>query len=391
MEALELYTVGQHDDVYTEELKLNLGPQHPSTHGVLRVELMMDGEIITASRADIGYLHRCAEKIGENVTYLQFTPYTDRMDYLASMNNNLAWSLTVEKLLGVEEEVPERAAWLRVICCELNRIASHLIAFGTYGIDLGANTPFFYAFREREKIMALLERPSGARMLYNYIRPGGVAHDVDETWLDDVLAFCDDFEVRWREYNKVLSYNKIFIERTANIGILPREMALDFGCTGPVLRGSGQRWDLRVDVPYLWPYQEVDFDVPVGEGTHGTLGDCWDRYWVRMREMMESIRIVRQACRAVPDGPHIAKKMERMYKTPLKPEPGEAYLRCENPRGELGFYVVSEGGTSPIRCRARPPSFCNLSALDALLPGCMIADAVAVIGSLDIVLGEVDR
>ena len=389
MEALEMYTAGKRDDVYTEELKLNLGPQHPSTHGVLRVELKMDGEIITDSRCDIGYLHRCAEKIGENVTYLQFTPYTDRMDYLASMNNNLAWSLTVEKLMDVE--APERAQWIRVIVAELNRIASHLIAFGTYGIDIGANTPFFYAFRERETIMALLERPSGARMLYNYVRPGGVAHDVDDQWLADVLSFCDEFEMRWAEYNTLLSHNHIFIQRTANIGVITKEMALAYGCTGPVLRGSGVRWDLRRDAPYLKPYDDIEFDVPVGEGTHGSLGDCWDRYWVRMREMMESVRIIRQACPRVPAGDFMDKKMKGMYKTPLKPPVGEAYMRCENPRGELGFYVVSEGGTSPIRCRARAPSFCNLAILDALLPGTMIADGVAIIGSLDIVLGEVDR
>ncbi len=389
MEALEMYTVDDRSDVYTEELKLNLGPQHPSTHGVLRVELGMDGEIITASRCDIGYLHRCAEKIGENVTYLQFTPYTDRMDYLASMNNNLAWSLTVEKLLG--QEVPERAQWLRMICAELNRIASHLIAFGTYGIDIGANTPFFYAFRERESIMELLERPSGARMLYNYIQPGGVRRDVDDNWVDDVLAFCDVFEKRWAEYNTLLSNNFIFIKRTANIGIITRETIFDYGASGPVMRGSGIKWDLRRDVPYLKPYDEVDFDIPVGEGTHGTLGDCWDRYWVRMREMMESIRIIRQGCAALPGGDVMDKGMKKMYKTPLKPEPSEAYVRCENPRGELGFYVVAEGGTSPIRVHARAPSFCNLSLLDTLLPGTMLGDAVAIIGSLDIVLGEVDR
>jgi len=389
MEALEMYTVDRRDDVYTEELKLNLGPQHPSTHGVLRVELGMDGEIITAARCDIGYLHRCAEKIGENVSYLQFTPYTDRMDYLAACNNELAWSLTVEKLLGVE--APERAQWLRLITCELNRIASHLIAFGTYGIDMGANTPFFYAFRERESIMALLERPSGQRMLYNYIRPGGVAHDIDEMWLTDVLGFCDVFEKAWGEYNTLLTTNRIFIGRTANIGIISKQMAIDYGLTGPVLRASGVKWDLRRDVPYLAPYDECEFEVPIGEGTHGTLGDCWDRYWVRMREMMESVRIIRQACHKVPSGDFMTKSMLKMYKTPLKPPAGEAYMRCENPRGELGFYVVSEGGTSPIRCRARAPSFCNLSVLDALLPGCMLGDGVAIIGSLDIVLGEVDR
>ncbi len=389
MEALEMYTTDDRSDVYTEELKLNLGPQHPSTHGVLRVELKMDGEVITQSRCDIGYLHRCAEKIGENVSYLQFTPYTDRMDYLASMNNNLAWSLTVEKMLDLE--VPERAQWLRMICCELNRIASHLIAFGTYGIDIGANTPFFYAFRDREKIMALLERPSGTRMLYNYIQPGGLRRDVDDNWVDDVLTFCGEFEKAWVEYNTLLSHNRIFIGRTANIGIIPREMALDFGLSGPVLRASGVKWDLRRDVPYLAPYDEVDFEVPIGEGTYGTLGDCWDRYWVRMREMMESIRIIRQGCAKLPGGEVMTKKQKSMYKTPMKPGPGHAYMRCENPRGELGFYVVSEGGASPIRNRTRAPSFCNLAVLDQLLPGTMLGDAVAIIGSLDIVLGEVDR
>ncbi len=389
MEALEMFTSDRNADVYTEELKLNLGPQHPSTHGVLRVELAMDGEIITDSWCDIGYLHRCAEKIGENVTYLQFTPYTDRMDYLASMNNNLAWSLTVEKLLDVE--APERAQWIRALVAELNRIASHLIAFGTYGIDLGANTPFFYAFRERESIMQLLEKISGARMLYNFIRPGGVANDIDDAWMDEVSAFCDDFEKRWVEYNTLLTDNFVFIQRTANIGILTKELALSNGCTGPVLRASGVKWDLRRDVPYLEPYDECEFDIPVGEGTHGTLGDCWDRYWVRMREMIESVRIIRQCIEKIPPGAHMEKSMVKMYKTPLKPPPGEAYVRCENPRGELGFYVVSEGGNSPIRCRTRAPSFCNLSVLDKLLPGTMLGDAVATIGSLDIVLGEVDR
>ena len=387
MEALEMYTVSDRDDVYTEELKLNLGPQHPSTHGVLRVELGMDGEIITRSRCDIGYLHRCAEKIGENVTYLQFNPYTDRMDYLASMNNNLAWSLTVEKLLG--EEVPERAQWLRMICAEMNRIASHLIAFGTYGLDLGAFTPFLYMFREREWMMALFEKICGARLTYSYIRIGGVFNDAPPGWLSEVERFCDVFDEKWQEYCDLLMVNHIFVKRTADIGVIPKDMAIDFGLTGPMIRGSGIDWDLRRDQPYelydeIW--KDGAFEIPLGSGEKGTLGDCWDRVYVRVMEMREAIKIVRWCLANIEPGPVIAD----IPKT-LKIPPGEAYVGIENPRGELGHYVVSDGGKVATRVRVRAPSFVNLAVLEALMPGTFIADAIAIIGSTDIVVGETDR
>ena len=387
MEALELYTVDDRADLYTEELKLNLGPQHPSTHGVLRVELKMDGEIITGARSDIGYLHRCAEKIGENVSYLQFTPYTDRMDYLAACNNELAWSLAVEKLLGVE--APERAQWLRVIVCELNRIASHLIAFGTYGIDMGANTPFFYAFREREWMMALFEKICGARLTYSYIRIGGVFNDAPPGWLEEVARFCDVFEEKWKEYVDLLVMNQIFVKRTANVGVIPREMALDFGLTGPMLRGSGVDFDLRRDLPYSL-YGEMlrdkAFDVIVGKGEKGTLGDCWDRTWCRVFEMMESIKIVRWCLERIEPGPVLG-DIPKVLRVP----PGEAYVGIENPRGELGHYVVSDGGKVGVRVRVRGPSFTNVAVLEELLPGALIADAIAIIGSTDVVIGETDR
>ena len=373
-------------DVRTQELQINMGPQHPSTHGVLRVALWVDGEIVTRADPDIGYLHRCAEKIGESVTNIQYVPYTDREDYLAAMNNNLGYCLAVEKV--AELEVPERAQYIRTIAVELNRIGSHLMAVGTYGLDVGAFTPFFYAFREREEILRLLEWICGARLTYNFIRVGGVMRDAPDGWVADILKFLDVFEKRLDEFDDLLTWNHIFVQRTANVGVIPLEQALAYGLTGPNLRGSGLRYDLRREAPYLL-YDRFEFDIPIGTGKKGTLGDCWDRYWVRMLEMRESVRIVRQAISQLPQGGEIMAKNVRHLA--FKSKPGEGYFAIENPRGEFGYYLISEGAANSYRSRCRAPSFCNLSILEAILPGTMLADAVAIIGSIDIVLGEVDR
>jgi len=368
----------------TDEIIVNMGPQHPSTHGVLRVVVRTDGEVVRQAVPHIGYLHRCKEKCAEAVTYQQFIPYTDRMDYLASMSNNFAFCWAVEKLAGVE--VPERAEYIRVIVSELQRIASHLVAFGTYGLDLGAITPFLYAFREREKILDIFERISGARLTYSYGRIGGVMRDFDEVAMDMTRRFLDDFEVKWEEYNRLLTENEIFIKRTANVGVIPKETAIAYALSGPVLRGSGIKFDIRKAEPYS-VYDRFEFDIPVGEGKMGTQGDCWDRYWVRMAEMKQSCRIIRQALDALPQGPFMNPKILRVFKPPA----GEIYFRAENPRGELAFYIVSVGEKKPYRCRVRGPSFCNLSVLSEIARDCLLADLVAIIGSIDIVLGECDR
>jgi len=370
-------------DVYTEELLVNMGPQHPSTHGVLRVELLTDGELVLKAIPHIGYLHRCAEKIAENVPYRQFTPYTDRMDYLAAMNNNLGFALAVEKFAGIE--VPDRAQYIRVIFSELNRISSHLVAIGTYGLDMGAFTPFLYCFREREWILDLFESTCGARLTYSYISIGGVREDVPDDFIDRCEEFLDYFQPKIKEYNELLSFNHIFVKRTGNVGICPAGMAVGYGLTGPCLRGSGVNWDLRKAVPYS-KYDEFDFDIPVGDGRYGTVGDCWDRYFVRVQEMTQSVRIIRQALKKLSEGP-VQAKVPRTLKLPA----GESYFEIENPRGQLGFYIVSDGGASPYRVKTRGPSFCNLSVLESLGKDCLLADMAAIIGSLDVVMGEVDR
>ena len=374
-------------DIRTQDLEVNFGPQHPATHGVMRVLMRTDGELVTGAQPHLGYLHRCAEKIGESVEWLQYLPYTDRYDYLAAMNNNLGYSMAVEALLEVE--IPRRAEMLRVICVELNRIGSHLIAFGTYGLDIGAFTPFFYAFREREWMMALFEKICGARLTYSYIRIGGVFNDAPPGWLDEVARFCDTFESKWPEYYDLLMVNQIFVKRTANIGVISREMALDFGLTGPMLRGSGVDFDLRRDMPYSI-YGEIcrdkAFDIPVARGEMGTLGDCWDRTWVRVVEMMESIKIVRWCLARIEDGPVLG-ELPKTLRVPA----GEAYVGIENPRGELGHYVVSDGNKVAVRVRVRGPSFTNLAVVEDALPGSLVGDAIAIIGSTDIVVGETDR
>ena len=368
----------------TDEMLVNMGPQHPSTHGVLRVVIRTDGEIVRAATTHIGYLHRCKEKCAEALTYPQYIPYTDRMDYLASMSNNFAFCWAVEKLAGIE--TTERAEYIRVIVGELQRIASHLVAFGTYGLDIGAFTPFLYAFREREKIMDIFERICGARLTYSYGRIGGVMRDMDAEALRMTREFIDDFDRRWDEYNALLSMNEIFVKRTANVGVISAADAIAYGLTGPCLRGSGVKFDLRRDDPYSI-YPRFEFDVPVGEGRMGAVGDCWDRYWVRMKEMKESCHIIRQALDTLPEGPVLNVKTGKV----IRPQHGEIYFRAENPRGELGFYIISVGDRKPYRCRVRGPSFCNLCILGEVVREHLIADVVAIIGSIDIVLGEVDR
>jgi NADH-quinone oxidoreductase subunit D len=388
-------------DVQTDEMLVNMGPQHPSTHGVLRLVLRTDGEVVLEVQPHVGYLHRCAEKIGENITPRQWIPYTDRMDYLAGMNMNLGWAMTVEKLL--EMELPEKANHLRVIIVELCRIASHLVAAGTYGLDLGSFTPFLYCFREREKILDLFEAACGARLTYSYLTVGGATADLPPGWLEKCQAFLDQFDPVIDELHAVLTSNEIFIRRTAAIGVLPAEMAIDYGCTGPVLRGSGVAWDLRRDGEprYTSIYQDYDFDVIAPTDGHypheenyppvppeAVVGDSWHRFFVRMLEVVQSMRIVRQGIQKYRDA-------EGSWGEPIKltqklPR-GEAYLETECPKGQMGFMVVGDNNAVPLRVRARSSCFCNLSVTSELCRGCLIADVPAIIGSLDIVLGEIDR
>lgn len=368
----------------TDELVLNLGPQHPSTHGVLRLVLVLDGEMILKVVPVIGYLHRCFEKHAEAMTYPQVIPYTDRMDYLASMNNNHGYAIAMERMLGIE--LPERVEYIRIIMAELQRIASHLIAIGTFGMDIGAFTPFLYCFRDREAILDIFERTCGARLLYNYIWVGGLSHDVYNGFERDVAAFVKMFRPNIKELNDLLTYNKIFVERTANVGILPADVAINYGCTGPMLRGSGVEFDIRKNDPYCI-YDRFEWDVVVGKGEVGTTGDCWDRHIVRVREMEQSCNIIEQALASFPEGDITSALPKR-----IRPAKGaEVYARVENPRGELGYYIVSDGTTNPTRVKVRAPSFVNLSVIDEISRGQLIADLIAILGSIDIVLGEVDR
>jgi NADH-quinone oxidoreductase subunit D len=388
-------------DVRTDEMLVNMGPQHPSTHGVLRLVLRTDGEVVSEITPHIGYLHRCAEKIGENLTPRQWIPYTDRMDYLAAMNMNLGWALTVEKLLKYGP--PEKGRHLRVIISELGRIASHLVGMGAYGLDLGTFSPFLYAFREREKILNLFEEACGARLTYSYLTVGGATADLPPGWLQKCEAFLDELEPLIDEYHALLTTNAIFIKRTAGIGVMPQEMAIDFGTSGPVLRGSGVDHDLRRDGEEIYTamYDGYAFEVIVQKNDHypkdhdypavpteAVLGDCWHRFYVRMLEVIQSIDLVRQ-------GIDRYSRSEGSYGEPMKlnqklPK-GEVYLETEAPRGQMGFYIVSNGEAIPWRVRARSSSFCNLSVAPELCRGCLIADVPAIVGSLDIVMGEIDR
>ncbi|MCZ6514727.1 MAG: NADH-quinone oxidoreductase subunit D [Acidobacteria bacterium] len=361
-----------------DEIVINMGPQHPSTHGVFRVILKLDGETVIGSECVVGYLHRGVEKIAENRTYIQFAPYTDRMDYVAAVSNGMGYCEAVEKLQGAE--VPPRAKYVRTILAELQRMASHLLWLGTHALDIGAMTPLFYTFREREEILKIFENYCGARLTTHAFRIGGLQYEVYDGFEDQIRKFCDDFEKKIDEYEQLLTLNRIWIGRTKGVGVLTAEDAIALGVSGPVLRGSGVKWDLRKAQPYE-AYDELDFEIPVGEK-----GDTYDRYLVRLEEMRQSRRIVRQAVDRLPTGP-IAGRVPRV----LKPPPGEVYHSIESPKGELGYYVVSDGTTHPYRVRIRPPSFINLQALDKMIRGHLIADVVAVIGTIDIVMGEVDR
>jgi len=370
-------------DYSGEIMTLNMGPQHPSTHGVLRLELKTDGEVVHEAIPHIGYLHRCFEKHAENVEYPGVVPFADRMDYVAAMNNELGYVLAVEKLMGIQ--VNDRVRYLRIIMAELNRIASHLLAAGTYGLDMGSWTPFLHCFRDRETILDLFEETCGARLLYNYNWIGGLMHDVLPGFEKRVIDFLDRFEPLVQDLNRLLSYNYIFIKRTANVGILTPETAISFGVTGPNLRGSGVAFDVRRDEPYLG-YDEFDFEVVVGKGEFGPVGSCFDRYMVRIREVLESCKIIRQAVARLKPG-----DVHESIPKRIKPPAGEVYMRTECPRGELGFYIVSDGSTKPYRVKVKSPCFTAMSAFKEISRGAMIADIVAIVGSLDIVLGEIDR
>ncbi len=362
----------------TSELVLNMGPQHPSTHGVLRVVLKLDGERVRDVECVIGYLHRGVEKIAENRTYAMFAPYVDRMDYVAAVSNGLGYCLAIEKLISVQ--APPRAQAVRVILTELNRVASHLLWLGTHAIDIGAISPMLYAFREREEILKIFEAYCGARLTTHAFRIGGLQYELYDEFESQVRTFCNWFKPRLHEYEDLLTGNPIWTARLRGVGVLTVAECKAFGVTGPLIRASGLKWDLRKAQPYSG-YEQYEFDIPAGER-----GDSLDRYLVRMEEMRQSVRIIEQAVERIPAGPIMAKVPKV-----LKPAPGEVYVSIEAPKGELGYYVVSDGSTFPYRVRVRPPSFLNLQSLEKMAKGALVADVVAMIGTIDIVLGEVDR
>jgi NADH-quinone oxidoreductase subunit D len=362
----------------SDELILNMGPQHPSTHGVLRVILKLDGEKVMGTECVIGYLHRGVEKIAEHRTYAMFNPYVDRMDYVAAVSNGLGYCEAVEKLLNIE--APPRAQYIRVILTELNRMASHMLWLGTHALDIGAMTPLFYTFRDREEILKIFEKYCGARLTTHAFRIGGCLYETYDGFEDEVRKFVKFVTPKIDEYETLLTTNRIWVERTKGVGILSGDDCKALGVTGPVLRASGVKWDLRKAQPYS-SYQDFDFEIPIG-----TNGDTYDRYLVRIAEMRQSLRIIAQAVEKLPEGPVMA-KVPKVVKPPV----GEVYHSIEAPKGELGYFIVSDGSTQPYRVRVRPPSFVNLQALDVMVRGALVADVVAVIGTLDIVLGEVDR
>ncbi len=379
----------QLSDLKVEEMVINIGPQHPSTHGVLRLEVITDGELVIEVIPHVGYLHRCFEKHAEALPYPQIIPYADRMDYLASMNNDFAFAMGVERMLGIEGNLPRRVEYIRVLVSELNRIASHLVALGTYGLDIGAFTPFLWTFRDREHILNLLEWASGARMLYNYIWIGGLFYDLPVGFEERCQEFVAYFRPKMDELNRLITDNTIFVQRTANVGVLPLEVAVNYGCSGPMLRASGLKWDLRrVDGYSVYP--ELAFDIPIGQGLMGTVGDCWDRFKVRIDEVETSLHIISQCLARLTTDHQRTPDFDPRKFVPAKvrPKAQEYYVRAENPRGELGFYFMADGRSDkPYRCKARGPSFCNLSVLPEISRGVLIADLVAIVGSIDIVLG----
>ncbi|RME68685.1 MAG: NADH dehydrogenase (quinone) subunit D [Verrucomicrobia bacterium] len=388
----------------TEKLTINMGPSHPSTHGVLRLLLELDGETVTRCDPVIGYLHRGDEKIAENMTYNQFVPYTDRLDYLSPLANNVAYAIAVERLAHLE--VPPRCQAIRALICEMARISSHLLGLGVYAMDTGAMTVFLYTFTEREKLYTLFEELTGARFTTSYTRIGGLARDIPEGWLGRVARFCDGVLPVVDEIDALLTRNRIFLDRTEGIGVISKEDAIAWGLTGPNLRASGVPLDLRKDKPYCG-YENYEFDVPVG-----TKGDCYDRYLVRLEEIRQSVRIIRQIIANMPDGPWYAEDAKKIFAPPTdkiltsmeeliqnfmlvtegpQMPAGEVYFEAENPKGALGFYIISRGGGVPYRLKIRAPSFCSLSILPKVAVGCMVADLSAILGSLDFVMGECDR
>ncbi len=387
----------------TRLMTINMGPQHPATHGVLRVVLELEGEVIVKATPHIGHLHRGIEKLAENRTYHQAIPLTDRLDYTNAMGNNLAYVLAVEKLLGIE--IPKRAQYLRVMMAELQRIAAHLIWLGTHVLDIGAITPIFYTFREREEVLRIFEEVAGGRLTPTYLRIGGVSKDLPQGIEDNIRAFVNNFPQRVKEYETLLTENIIWLKRTKEVGVISKEDAINWGVTGPTLRGSGVKYDVRKAFPYS-SYEDFEFDIPTG-----SVGDVYDRYYVRLREMEWSNGIVRQALERLPDGPILASdpritlpnkndvlqdiaSLIRQFKIVsegFKPPEGEVYASVEAAKGELGFYIISDGTNRPFRFRIRAPSFANLSALPKMIEGSLIADVISTIGSIDIVLGEIDR
>ncbi len=377
----------------SEEMILSLGPQHPSTHGVLRMEVITDGELIVEAIPHLGYLHRCFEKHAEALSFGQIIPYVDRLDYLAAMNSEHAYVMAVEAMLDLTGKLPKRIEYIRVLVAELNRLASHFVAIGTYGLDIGAYTSFLWLMRDREHIQRLLEWLSGARMLYNYIWIGGLFYDLPVGFEERCLEFVKYLKPKMVEIRQLIIENKIFVQRTANIGVLPLDLAINYGCTGPVLRGSGLKFDLRkVDGYSVYP--ELDFDVPIGKGEMGSVGDCWDRNFVRVLECDESIKIIEQ-CLGQLMGDHKRTtefNPQAMLPKKVRPQAMERYFRAENPKGELGFFIKTDGKSDiPQRVKVRACSFHNLSVVPAISKGAMLADLVAIIGSVDLVMGEVDR
>jgi NADH-quinone oxidoreductase subunit D len=392
-------------DLQGEKMVLNMGPSHPATHGVLRIVLELDGEIITKATPDIGYLHRGDEKIAENMTYTQFIPYTDRLDYLAPLANNVAYVLAVEKLMGIDKQLPPRCQFIRVICCELARVSSHLLGLGSFAMDVGAMTVFLHTFTEREKVYNLCESLTGARFTTSYTRIGGVSRDLPPGWVEQCRKFCKEVVVNIDETETLLTRNRIFVDRTQGVAAISKADAIDYGLTGPNLRGSGVEHDLRKTQPYL-VYDQLKFDVPIGSA-----GDCYDRYLLRVEEMRQSVRILEQCLDKLPGGPvnvpdmkivlppkeRVLTRMEELIHhfinvtQGVNAPPGEIYFAHENPKGELGFYIDSKGGGTPYRLKIRSPSFVNLSILPHVLPGLMVSDVVSVLGSFDFVMGECDR
>ena len=399
-------------DLAGDRLVLNMGPSHPSTHGVLRLELELEGETITKATPHVGYLHRGDEKIAENMTYTQFIPYTDRLDYLAPLANNVAYALAVEKLLGIDQQLPPRCQFIRVICCELARISSHLLGLGCFAMDCGAMTVFLLTFTEREKIYNLCEWLTGARLTTSYTRIGGLARDLPPDWAAQCRKFCEEVATTIDEVDKLLTRNRIWVDRTQGVGIISPADAIDFALSGPNLRGSGVNHDLRKAHPYL-VYDQLEFEVPLG-----STGDCYDRYLVRLEEMRQSVGLLRQCLDRLPGGPEnrtnapinvpdgkivlppkkkVLTSMEELIHQfmlvtqGVNAPPGEVYFGAENPKGELGFYLCSRGGGTPHRLKIRSPSFVNLSILPRLLPGSLLSDTVAILGSIDFVMGECDR